>query len=375
MCRDLDFKYYEIIGISIEQAETFLGRYFDDDIVKYKRLVKSIKESRILEKLPKTPLTLTLLTSLFEENGYEIPATISDLYKYFIEVLLNKNIKDSHLDLLKVGIHKSILSYIAEYLHINKLKSISKYDLAIKINEFARERGHKYSAEDLILDLVQDINILVENDRGEIEFKHLSFQEYFTAYQYYSTAVEGKVNFIKNFNDIWWQNVAIFYAGMTKDSPDLIDEILNESTPKEFYEYLINIAGFGYLIQALYNTPMRNRLKVIENNIKNINKALEFIINTNEEKYSEIKTFLHTSYGASLRYGLVEEKGNRYRLGAAYIGWGNYRIGIDSDRHVRHPIQNILAHTWLSPQPGFEVLSGGIKPFFQYQTRNKFTSW
>lgn len=299
VCRDLDFKYYEIIGISIEQAETFLGRYFDDDIVKYKRLVKSIKESRILEKLPKTPLTLTLLTSLFEENGYEIPATISDLYKYFIEVLLNKNIKDSHLDLLKVGIHKSILSYIAEYLHINKLKSISKYDLAIKINEFARERGHKYSAEDLILDLVQDINILVENDRGEIEFKHLSFQEYFTAYQYYSTAVEGKVNFIKNFNDIWWQNVAIFYAGMTKDSPDLIDEILNESTPKEFYEYLINIAGFGYLIQALYNTPMRNRLNVIENNIKNINKALEFIINTNEEKYSEIKTFLHTSYGAN----------------------------------------------------------------------------
>ena len=51
------------------------------------------------------------------------------------------------------------------------------------------------------------------------------------------------------------------------------------------------------------------------------------------------------------------------------------RIRIDSDRHVRHPIQNILAHTWLSPQPGFEVLSGGIKPFFQYQTRNKFTSW
>lgn len=83
----------------------------------------------------------------------------------------------------------------------------------------------------------------------------------------------------------------------------------------------------------------------------------------------------HGGYGASLRYGLVEEKGNRYRLGAAYIGWGNYRIGIDSDRHVRHPIQNILAHTWLSPQPGFEVLSGGIKPFFQYQTRNKFTSW
>lgn len=80
-------------------------------------------------------------------------------------------------------------------------------------------------------------------------------------------------------------------------------------------------------------------------------------------------------YGATAKYGLVEEKGNRYRLGAAYIGWGNYRIGIDSDRHVRHPIQNIFAHSWLSPQPGFQVLSKGVKPYFQYHTKNRFTSW
>lgn len=51
------------------------------------------------------------------------------------------------------------------------------------------------------------------------------------------------------------------------------------------------------------------------------------------------------------------------------------RIRIDSDRHVRHPIQNIFAHSCLSPQPGFEVLSSGKKPYFQYQTYNQFTSW
>ena len=78
--------------------------------------------------------------------------------------------------------------------------------------------------------------------------------------------------------------------------------------------------------------------------------------------------------GIRYNFGLVKEEGNRYRLGAAYIGWGNYRIGIDSDKYVRRPIQNILAHDWLSPQPGFEVLSSGIKPYFQYQTRNQFTS-
>jgi len=291
VCRNLDFKYFEINGISIHQAETFLGRYFEDDSVKCKRLVKSLKDSRILDKLPKTPLTLTLLTSLFDENGYEIPATISDLYNYFIEILLNKNIKESHLDLLKIGIHRSVLSYIAEYLHLNKLKSLSKHDLMIKISEFAKERGHKYDVSELIEDLVQNINILVENDRGEIEFKHLSFQEYFTAFQYYSTTPNGKSNFVNNFNDVWWQNVAIFYAGMTKDSPELIDEILKKSIPTEFHEYLINTSGLGYLIQALYNTPMKDRLKVIKKNIENINKALKFIISTDYEKYFEIKSF------------------------------------------------------------------------------------
>lgn len=299
MCRNLDFKYYEINGISLQQAETFLGRYFEDDTIKCKRLVKSLKDSRILDKLPKTPLTLTLLTSLFDENGYEIPATISDLYKYFVEILLNKNVKESHLDLLKVGIHRSVLSFIAEYLHFKKLKSIDKNELVIKISEFAKERGHKYDVNELIYDLIQNINILVENDRGDIEFKHLSFQEYFTAFQYYSTTPNGKYNFINNFNDVWWQNVAIFYAGMTKDSPELIDEILNLAIPNEFHEYLINMGGLGHLIQALYNTPMKDRLKVINSNIKNINKALKFIIETDEDKYFDVKSFLHTSYGAN----------------------------------------------------------------------------
>jgi hypothetical protein len=65
----------------------------------------------------------------------------------------------------------------------------------------------------------------------------------------------------------------------------------------------------------------------------------------------------------------------RHRFGGAYIGWGNYRVGINSDRYVRYPIQDIFAHYFISPQPGFSTLSGGISPYFQYQTRNKFTSW
>lgn len=61
------------------------------------------------------------------------------------------------------------------------------------------------------------------------------------------------------------------------------------------------------------------------------------------------------------------------------MGWENYRFGIDSDRYVRYPVQVIGAHYYISQQPGQEVLSNvssnAINPYFQYQTRNKFTSW
>ncbi|MCR5862702.1 NACHT domain-containing protein [Flavobacterium sp. J372] len=298
-CRQLNFRYFDIINISIQQAETFIDRYFDGEELKGKRLIKSLKDSRILDKLPKTPLTLTLLTSLFDEDGFEIPATISDLYKYFVDVLLNKNIKENHLDLLKVGVHRSVLSFIAEYLHTKRIKTISKSDLNELIVNFANERGQKYNVSELLNDLVQDINLLIENERGEIEFKHLSFQEYFTAYQFYNHSINGKSEFINNFNDVWWQNVAIFYAGMTKDSPQLIEDIISNSIPQDFHEYIVNVSGLGYLIQALYNTPVEYRKKAIVKNLESIHAALKFITNTQDEKYSDIKSFLHTTYGAN----------------------------------------------------------------------------
>lgn len=52
-------------------------------------------------------------------------------------------------------------------------------------------------------------------------------------------------------------------------------------------------------------------------------------------------------------------------IGAAYVGWGNYRFGIDSDRYIRYPIQVIGAHYYISQQPGQEVLSNAINPYFQ----------
>ena len=44
-------------------------------------------------------------------------------------------------------------------------------------------------------------------------------------------------------------------------------------------------------------------------------------------------------FGEKYRWGLVQEKGTKYRFGGAYIGWKNMRLGTDSE-WVRHGIQN-----------------------------------
>ena len=86
-CSALGFNYMEIAPVNQQQIKTFLNYYFSGNTIKCKRLLKSLKDTGILDKLPKTPMTLALITILFDENEVEIPATITDLYRQFVDLL------------------------------------------------------------------------------------------------------------------------------------------------------------------------------------------------------------------------------------------------------------------------------------------------
>lgn len=66
---------------------------------------------------------------------------------------------------------------------------------------------------------------------------------------------------------------------------------------------------------------------------------------------------------------------NKYRLGALYVGYRGIRYGINSDRYVRHPIQNHFAHNFAKPQSGFRSYSNSISPYSQFRSFNPFTLW
>jgi hypothetical protein len=79
--------------------------------------------------------------------------------------------------------------------------------------------------------------------------------------------------------------------------------------------------------------------------------------------------------GYSRKYtrGYVNETGTKYRLGALTVGYGSYRVGVNSE-HVRHAIQDRVIHGMIK-DAGFENQSWDWKGYSQYRTSNGFTSW
>jgi len=303
-CKDLGFRYLEINPVDRRQIEVFLNNYFADNIGKSKRLLKSLQDTGILEKLPKTPMTIALITILFDEKEIEIPATITDLYRQFVDLLLGRYAPESTIEIIEIGIKHRLLCHIAKGLHSKKKQSISKADLKIVLAEYSKERGQNFDIELILEDLIVNSGLLFSNEKEELQFKHLSFQEYFTAYEIFHHRQAEVDLFVKNFNNLWWQNVAIFYAGMSKDAPLLLEQILKESIPSNFGEYVTNTAGLGKLLQALYNTPIDNRMAGVKRGMENTENAIKFLLETEDKTFDIWKKFS--------KYGLMQILGGLF---------------------------------------------------------------
>ena len=82
-------------------------------------------------------------------------------------------------------------------------------------------------------------------------------------------------------------------------------------------------------------------------------------------------------FGETYTHGFVFERKTPYRYGGLTINYKGTSVGINSDRYIRHPFQNIVAHDWIKDQRQFEVLSGDIKAVLNGSNLgfSKFTTW
>lgn len=248
------------------QVEKFASRYFEGDGNRAQSLIESMKENKILEKLPLTPLNLSLMSILYEETNHEIPATLTDIYEKFSNLLLGRTMVNRSIDFLDITVKENILGiYALELLKRKNSELMTR-------NEFIEFFQENLSSVSGTIDLtmlpkaldfiIEHTGLLILHQGKYVKFRHDSYMEYFAAKEIFKNHREMEEKLVENFFDVNWQYAAIFYAGLSRKMPIFLENVIEKvSKSSNFKEYWSSANGIGYLLQALYFTDDTIRKK------------------------------------------------------------------------------------------------------------------
>lgn len=275
-----DVAFYEISRFNLEQIRRFVNAFLPDE-QKASDLLDSLRENKILERLPITPLTLSLISILFDETDYEVPATITDIYAKFNDLVVGRAIVSSKIEFIDVAFRERILSVYGYHLMNREDHQPLTYDEFIRFFvDFYKGKSKQIkgaSLEEGLDYIVKNTGILYIKNHKYVCFAHDTYMEYYAAVEYFNFH-RGDADrvLVENFFDLMWQNVAVFYAGMTKDMDQFARDVnVKMKTASRVMEFISGIQGAGYLLQALYLSDDTVRRDVILT-------ALDLSLDTNE---------------------------------------------------------------------------------------------
>lgn len=274
-----DSRFFEISRFNTEQIRRFVNAFLPDE-QKANDLLESLRENKIIERLPITPLTLSLISILFDESDYEVPATITDIYAKFNDLVVGRAIVSSKIEFIDVAFRERILSMYG-YLLMNRpdhqpltYNEFIQYFVGIYKGKSKQIKGA--TLEEGLDYLVRNTGILYIKDNNYVCFAHDTYMEYYAAVEFFNFHRDDEKVLVNNFFDLMWQNVAVFYAGITKDMDSFAESInLKLKTAGRVMEFISGIQGAGYLLQALYLSDDVIRRDVILT-------ALDLSLDTNE---------------------------------------------------------------------------------------------
>jgi hypothetical protein len=266
LCKDVQF--FQIRKFNDTQIKEFASRFFKDEGLA-SNLLSALEDNRILERLPLTPLSLSLIALVYEKENYEIPATISDIYDNFNQLILGKITANKRFELINFSFRERILSTYALYLlQENKLKPLKKKEFLIHFKEYFKDKSSMVAIEvieeflDYFIDNSGILNIIEDE---YVQFSHKSFLEYYASLEIFKHQRELETELIQKFLDLNWQNVSVFYAGQSKDMPRFLNEILKVvKSSSKLEQHNSAITGLGYLLQALYQTDNTLRQEAVK---------------------------------------------------------------------------------------------------------------
>lgn len=259
---------FSIRRFNLGQIKLFLTAFFSGDESKTSNLLDAIRDNQMIERLPMSPLTLSLITILFEEKELEIPATISDIYDNFNTLIIGKAVVSSKVEFIDISFKERILSLYAyslmntpSHIPMTKVEFLHYFQSYYEGKSLPIKKG---TLEDVLLYLLKNTGILYLKDGNRVQFTHDSYMEYYAALEIFKHKRTDEKKLVENFLDPHWQSVSIFYGGMSKDMPEFLRSINDKiSKGANIREYMSAILGVGFLLQALYQTDNKLRKDVV----------------------------------------------------------------------------------------------------------------
>ena len=205
---------------NLTQIKLFLDKFFSGDVGKSSTLLDALRDNQMLERLPITPLTLSLISILFEETEFEIPATISDIYDNFNTLIIGKAIVSSKVEFVDISFKERILSiYALKLLETPRHFPMNKEEFVDFFRSYFEGKSlpiKKGTLEEVLDYLIQNTGILFLKDGSKVQFTHDSYMEYYAALEIFKHRRDLEDRLVENFYDPNWQNTAVFYAGESK---------------------------------------------------------------------------------------------------------------------------------------------------------------
>jgi len=264
-CKDVS--YFQIRKFNDTQIKEFASRFFNDEGIS-NNMIEALEDYRILERLPLTPLSLSLIALVYEKENYEIPATISDIYDNFNQLILGKITATKKFEIINFNFRERILSvYALEILRNNEVRPFSKVKFIDYFKDYFKRKSSSIATEiieEFLHFFIDNSGILKIEEDEFVNFSHRSFLEYYASLEIFKHRRGLEKELTNKFLDLNWQNVAIFYAGQSKDMPEFLKAIMEKVKLSSRLEDHNNaIMGLGYLLQALYQTDNKLRMEAV----------------------------------------------------------------------------------------------------------------
>ena len=179
-------KLLEINGYSDERRNNYINTYFESDIDLAEKLQEKIETNteNNLRTLTTNPLNTLLLCVVFEDNGGNLPVTVTELYQNIVECIWKRYCKKEGLDEkdnpFKMAMHAALGRLAYESL-------IERDTLYFRESNLGEDETQCTNIGFLYKD---DISTKILKPDNTYWFLHKTFQEYFAAYHCVYTETE-----------------------------------------------------------------------------------------------------------------------------------------------------------------------------------------